>query len=248
MLALLLGVATNAGAVAFAEVRIKHVTMGSYLLSDPADQTITSSVDTDEVLASVTAGPAPNVQMDNQVSFAFAGAPVGTARFIEVTYILTAWDEGLVASGPLSNLCAQSTPHFSTPLFCVTSLNGYEVAGAELVMWYVDPQQVPAGSFLSPAVVSLQTHDDAVADRFSASGVARAEVWGASFGPFLSNTAYAFADGSAVGPVPEPETYAILVAGLALLGWRRLVEKARSNQERSQRARRRFESRGRSFL
>jgi hypothetical protein len=56
ILALLLGIATNAGAVAFAEVRITHVTTGNYLLSDPADQTITSSVEMDEVLASVAAG------------------------------------------------------------------------------------------------------------------------------------------------------------------------------------------------
>jgi hypothetical protein len=149
-LALLLGLATHAAAVAFAEVRITRVTMGTYPLSDPADQTITSSLDTDQVLASVTSGPAPNVQMDDQVSFDFTGAPAGTARFIEVTYILTAWDDGLVVSGPLSNMCAQSTPHFSTPLFCVKSLDGHEVAGAELVMWYVDPQQVPAGAFLFP--------------------------------------------------------------------------------------------------
>jgi PEP-CTERM motif len=135
----------------------------------------------------------------------------------------------LSTSGPLSNMCAQSTPHFSTPLFCVTSLDGYEVAGAELVMWYVDPQQVPAGSFLFPAVVSLKTHDDAVADRFTLSGVARAEVYGATLGPFLSNAAYAFGDGSAVGPMPEPGTYVLLVGGLALLGWRRrLIERARA--------------------
>ena len=78
LLLALLCITTNAGAVAFAEVRITHITQGTYLLSDPANQTITSSVDMDEVLASVTAGPAPNVQADRQVSFDLTGTPAGT--------------------------------------------------------------------------------------------------------------------------------------------------------------------------
>jgi hypothetical protein len=222
LLLALIGLVPNARAVAFAEVRITHVTTGTYLLSDPANQTITSSVDTNEVLASVTAGPPPNSQIDSHVSFDLTGSPAGTVRFIEVSYVLTAWDDGLVASGPLSNVCSFFTPHFSTPSFCVTSLNGYEVAGAELVIWYVDPLQgPPPGSFLSPAIVSLQTHDDAIADRLTLSGIARAEVYGSPFGPFLSNTAWALGDGSAVTPVPEPETWALMLAGLALLGTQR---------------------------
>ena len=148
---------TNAGAVAFAEVRITHITQGTYLLSDPANQTITSSVDTDESRASVTAGPAPNVQVDMHSSFDLPGTPVGTVKFIELTYVLTAWDDGLVASGPLSNWCSPSSPHFSSPPFCVTSLNGYEVAGADLYVWYVAPAQMPPpGEFISPAVISLK--------------------------------------------------------------------------------------------
>jgi PEP-CTERM motif len=225
----LICLAPNAGAVAFAEVRITHVTRGTYLFGDPADQTITSSVDSDEVLASVAAGPAPNSQIDQYVSFDFSGSPAGTVNFIEVTYVLTAWDDGLVASGPLSHLCAFASPHFDTPPFCVTSVNGYEVAGAELVIWYIDPiQGPPPGSFLSPAVVTLQTNDDTIADRLTLSGVARAEIYGPPFGPFLSNTAWAFGDGSAVASVPEPETWALLLGGLAMLGLRRRVTREAS--------------------
>ena len=129
LLLALLCIATNAGAVAFAEVRITHITQGTRSSSDPAHQTITSSVDTDEVLASVTAGPAPNVQVDRLGSSDLPRTPAGTVKFIEMTYVLTAWDDGLVASGPLSSWCSPSSPHFSTPPFCVESLNGYEVAG-----------------------------------------------------------------------------------------------------------------------
>jgi len=222
LLLALSSLASNAAAVAFAEVRITHVTTGSYLLADPANQTITSSVDTNAVLASVAAGPPPNAQIDSDISFDLAGSPAGTVRFIELSYVLTASDDGLVASGPLSDVCAFSTPHFATPPFCVTSLTGYEVAGAELVIWYIDPLQgPPAGSFLLPAVVSLRTHEDAIADRFTLTGVARAEVYGPPFGPFLSNTAWALGDGSAVAPVPEPGTWAMTLGGLALLASRR---------------------------
>ena len=104
----------------------------------------------------------------------------------------------------------------------MTSLTSYEVAGAELVFCYLDPLQgPPPGSFLLPAVVSLRTHDDAIADRFTLSEVARADVYGPPFGPFLSKTAWALGDGSAVAPVPEPGTWAMTLAGLALLGSRR---------------------------
>ena len=41
----LIGLAPNVGAVAFAEVRITHVTKGTLLLCDPANQEITSRVD-----------------------------------------------------------------------------------------------------------------------------------------------------------------------------------------------------------
>ena len=218
LLLALLCITTNAGAVAFAEVRITHITKGTYLLSDPANQTITSSVDTDEVLASVTAGPAPNVQVDMHGSFDLPDTPVGTVKFIELTYVLTAWDDGLVASGPLSNWCSPSSPHFSTPPFCVESLDGYEVAGADLFIWYVAPGQVlPPGQFFSPAVISLQTNDDAIADRFTVSGVARAEVYAPSFGGFLNTGASAFGDGSAVALVPEPGTWTMLLGGFGLL-------------------------------
>ena len=212
LLLALLCITTNAGAVAFAEVRITHITQGTYLLSDPAHQTITSSVDTDEVLASVTAGPAPNVQVDMHGSFDLPDTPVGTVKFIELTYVLTAWDDGLVASGPLSNWCSPSSPHFSSPPFCVTSLNGYEVAGADLYVWYVAPAQVPplGGQFISPAVISLKTNDDAIADRFTLSGIARAETNSPFAGAFLNNGATAFGDGSAVALVPEPETWTML--------------------------------------
>ena len=218
LLLALLCIATNAGAVAFAEVRITHITKGTYLLSDPANQTITSSVDTDEVLASVTAGPAPNVQVDRQVNFDLTGTPAGTVKFIEMTYVLTAWDDGLVASGPLSSWCSPSSPHFSTPPFCVESLDGYEVAGADLFIWYVAPGQVlPPGQFFSPAVISLQTNDDAIADRFTVSGIARAEANSPFAGAFLNNGVTAFGDGSAVALVPEPETWTMLLGGLGLL-------------------------------
>lgn len=211
--------ATNAGAVAFAEVQITHITRGTYLLSDPAHQTITFSSDTNEVLASVTAGPPPNLQKDENISFSGGGPPVGTVNFIELTYVLTAWDDGLIASGPLSNICSSSTP-----VFCVTSFTGHEVAGAQLVVWFVDGRlSLPPGTFVSPAVVSLHTDDDAVADRFTSSGIARAEVSGPlpPGGPLLLSAAYAYGDGSAVAPVPEPETWALLLGGLALLGSQR---------------------------
>ena len=218
LLLALLCFTANAGAVAFAEVRITHITRGTYLLSDPAHQTITSSVDTDEVLASVSAGPAPNLQVDRQVNFDLPGTPVGTVKFIELTYVLTAWDDGLVASGPLSSWCSPSSPHFATPPFCVESLTGHEVAGADLFIWYVDPVQVPPpGEFVSPAFISLQTNDDAIADRFTVSGVARAEVYAPSFGAFLNSGASAFGDGNAVALVPEPETWTMLLGGFGLL-------------------------------
>jgi hypothetical protein len=174
------------------------------------------------VLASVTAGPAPNVQVDMHGSFDLPGTPVGTVKFIELTYVLTAWDDGLVASGPLSNWCSPSSPHFSSPPFCVTSLNGYEVAGADLYVWYVAaPQLRPPDEFISPAVISLKTNDDAIADRFTVSGVARAEVYSPFSGAFLNSGASAFGDGNAVASVPEPETWALLLGGLAMLGLRR---------------------------
>ena len=101
----------------------------------------------------------------------------------------------------------------------MTSLNGYEVAGADLYVWYVAPAQVPplGGQFISPAVISLKTNDDAIADRFTVSGVARAEVYAPSFGGFLNTGASAFGDGSAVALVPEPETWAMLLGGFGLL-------------------------------
>ena len=78
-------------------------------------------------------------------------------------------------------------------------------------------QVPPPGEFVSPAFISLQTNDDAIADRFTLSGVARAEVYAPSFGAFLNSGASAFGDGNAVALVPEPETWTMLLGGFGLL-------------------------------
>ena len=209
--AAVLCVATNAHAVAFAEVRITHITTGFYT-TDRAHETITGSSDANWVVASTTAGPAPNVQSDGGIFGFFFGGPLGTVNFLEYTYTLTASDDGLPAIGPMSSICASSTP-----LFCVTSNHGFEVAGVQLVVGFLDPRlQGEPGKFVGGDIVSLRTNDDAIADHFTLSGVARAE------GTFLQgfNLAYAFADGSPLSPVPEPETCALMLVGLAALGAR----------------------------
>ena len=99
--ALALAVAsTQASAVAFAEVRITHITTGFYR-SDVngvplEDETITSSTDVDLVIVSSLAGPSPNDQWEFR-GFGAELAPMrGITYFNEYGYTLTVSDDGLM--------------------------------------------------------------------------------------------------------------------------------------------------------
>ena len=205
----------HARAIAFAEVRVTHITQGFYT-TDPALATLVSSQDTNIVVSSTSGAPP-----DKQVGM--LGGPQtyhlvpDQTLFYDYTYSITVSDDGLQAGGPMHDFCAG----LDFGCFGAHSQDGREVAWAALLVGYVGGHpDFPAFAFdIHGATVSLVTPSDASPDFLTQSGIVRAS--------FLTHTplfttmtasffATTFADGAA-GPIPEPDTYALLLAGLATL-------------------------------
>lgn len=211
--------AQSASAVATAEIHVTHVTQGFYT-SDPGTPTITSSVDTNISISSVSGTP-PN----NQISFDIPGLQtysliVGQTQFIDYSYSITVSDQGQLATAPISSYCAP----LGIGCFGASSVAGREVAWAELFVGYQDPRSAhPPGVTVTGAMIPLVTSSDAFPDFLTASGIARASFL-TSNPDFTSVTAgffeFAFADGGPA-PIPEPATYGLLLMGLVGVAARR---------------------------
>ena len=206
----------TASAVAIADLRVTHITQGFYT-TDPAAPTITSSVDTDIRLSSVSGAPP-----DMQVGIFTGGVPTYTlvpeqTRFIDYSYSMSVSDEGLPATGARSSFCAPLDGCFGA-----SSVDGREVAYAALLVGYRDTRGFsPPGLVVFGPQIMLRTPSDEHPDFLTQSGVARASFLATGPNPPTSVTAgffaFTFANGG-VSSIPEPQTWAMLLTGLAVVG------------------------------
>jgi len=203
----------QASAVAFAEIRFTHLTTGVIVAGTPV---VTSSVDLNSVAAtfsSTSSTDAPGLG----VSIPVPSLRDGLRHYFDLSYTYTVSDDGL--PGRFMDPC--------TPLhlaICFFS-QGPELAGVALYMGYIDERIPQPPSFDSTYdVLQFRTNADSTADHITQSGVAHSTLFnsqpssGEPFLPLYGAQAFLYANTVTAAAVPEPETYALLLAGLAGIG------------------------------
>jgi PEP-CTERM motif len=227
-LAALLCVATNAWAVATAEISLNVIASG-YYTSDPPPLT-PAPVAPGGVSAFSTSpfeGFLPQ-EGDSGGPQTFSGLVVGLTYFIDYAYAVDLSDEGQIATDRFSSFCIGPGCFFHG-----ASVDSREIAFAGFVVGFQQgDQEQPPGQFVSGARMSFQSPSDAFADVIHQSGVVRV-TYGTtnpqSTSITFSAVATTFADGGP-SPVPEPETYVLLLAGLVLLARRSAAASAGSRR------------------
>jgi hypothetical protein len=156
-------------------------------------------------------------------AFTFSNVPVdlsvnGSADFF-YDYTIALHDDGLAADRSWS---------FCVPLHttnCGPAATGHEVAYVSLVAGYVDGRVANPFVLISGESITLSTDGGWFADGLTQSGRlhVHAERAGSPFSnPISGFSVYAFGavDASPLSPIPEPATYALMLAGLGVLGLR----------------------------
>jgi hypothetical protein len=139
---------------------------------------------------------------------------------VDVPYTITVHDDGLAAG---------SIPPFCLGIFggpCSPNNHGYELATVELVVGYRDPRSAnPWFITFGGGEVILQTHADGVGETLSQTGVIHIGGFMLEDPPEppdqVSLYAVAFVASNPLSPIPEPETYAVLLIGVAAIVARR---------------------------
>ena len=142
------------------------------------------------------------------------------SRTFSFDYSLAVQVDGL-ASNRQNALCAQWSPLGGRPGFTCIRPTGFEVAAAELTLGtilYPDPRNPPPWFVVTGGVVVGIRVDGPGPTFESLSGTADITLTNLDSSPhdvLIGQSRYVIVDS-----VPEPESYALLIAGLGLLSWR----------------------------
>jgi hypothetical protein len=203
----------GAGAVAIANVGVGAVASGSYLTEAPplAPLPILGPGDTFAI-----SGAPPERQTDSKGGPEIrSGLVPGLTYFIDYAYTATVSDDGLIATGDVPGYCAP----IGIPM-CAASVGGREVAYSGFLLGFTGRDTVFPGTFVKGEGREFRTTSDAFPDFITDSGVLR--ITYGTTNPLSTSVTFttfttAFADGGPA-PIPEPETYALMLAGLAGVG------------------------------
>jgi len=207
--------ATATASVAVSNIVCTQVTNAGTVVSTPSFSTVYSTVGViglpNSGITGLSFGPTCSADLAQ-----------GESLTMSAHVILTVQDQGLSGAG--GGEIIQALPYNPFGSFPVVP-SGFEFAYAATDISIHADQRDPSHwdeRISQYSIHELQTTQDAFADTVTSSGILESTVVPAGF-PFANSGAHAslqlFASLWAVSGVPEPENYAMLLAGLGLIGF-----------------------------
>ena len=156
----------------------------------------------------------------------------GESQTFNWNYFISVADSGLPATLSGSELASYSMCNHIFPTTCPPAPTGYESAWAHLIVGHVDGRAVPPFLTVESDTLNFATARGPEADYISQSGSLQVRVSLAEgMWPTYSGSFAVVSDQWVVtSPVPEPEVYALMLAGLGGVGFVRRGKKLQGGQ------------------